>query len=467
MKFKRFFVTWGILLASLSGAFAVLFNGSLMNVALPYFTNLYKINTVTGQWIITAFPLAMAITMPLIGYLQKKMGDRPLYLTGSFIFTFGSIAGSFSWDLYSLIFFRSIQGFGAGLIMPLTMVFIFKYFPSAKRGFIMGIWGVVGMIAPTIGPTISGSFLNINLWQGLFFINLPIITLTIVFSFLYIPNEKEKIMKSTKFDVLGYTFLTLSLICILVGANMGNSNVNNSPLGYYIIVSGIILLIVFCIIQFRVKNPLLDLSVFKNLSFTISLLILAASTISLYSVILFIPIYLQEIMQLSPLIAGLILLPQALFMGISMTIGGKLLDLKGPKVVLLTGLLSLSVVTYVLSYSLTTYSLVTVVVILIIQGFCNGLINTPATTLGLNSLSSKLLTAGSTINNLWRQLVKVFSVLLLTIYYEFKITPYPGNPQDHVNTKIHALSGTLQVVALIIILCVPLTFILKKNKEEN
>lgn len=466
MKLKSFFVKWGILLASLSGAFAVLFNGSLMNVAIPYFTNLYKINTVTGQWVLTAFPLAMAVTMPLVGYLQKKLGDRPLYLTGSFIFSIGSIAGSFSWDYYSIIFFRIIQGLGAGLIMPLTMVFIFKYFPSSKRGFIMGIWGVVGMIAPTIGPTISGVFLNINLWQGLFFINLPIILLTIVFSFHYIPIERETILKSIKFDFLGYTFLTLSLICLLVGANIVNSSGDNSLSGYYIIVSGIILLLIFCVIQFRASDPLLDLSVFKNLSFTISLLILAASTISLYSVILFIPIYLQEIMQLSPLIAGLILLPQALFMGISMTIGGKFLDTKGPKVVLLTGLLSLGVVTYLLSYSLTTFSLVTIGVILIIQGFCNGLINTPATTLGLNALSSPLLTAGSTINNLWRQLVKVFSVLLLTIFYEFRITPHPGNSQE-VDIKIHALSETLQIVALLMILCVPLTFILNKNKGEN
>lgn len=115
---------WGVLSATLFAGFTVVLNNSLMNVALPYFMGFYALTAVAGQWIITAFALGMALIMPVSTYLAKRFGSKTIFLTGTIIFLFSSLAGAFSWDFASMIAFRLVQGIGGGLIMPIAMIMI-------------------------------------------------------------------------------------------------------------------------------------------------------------------------------------------------------------------------------------------------------------------------------------------------------------------------------------------------------
>ncbi|GAK05991.1 LOW QUALITY PROTEIN: hypothetical protein JCM19037_4540 [Geomicrobium sp. JCM 19037] len=405
---------WGVLIAALFAGFTVVLNNSLMNVALPHFMQLYTLTAVEGQWIITAFALGMTLVMPLTGYLSKRVGSKKIFLLGTLVFLVGSIAGPFSWDFTSMIGFRLVQGIGGGMIMPIGMMLIFKHFSKNERGFAMGIWGVAIMIAPTIGPTVGGIILEYSSWEMLYIMNVPTSLLSLVLAIYFLTKDGDS--ERVSFDWLGFLLVSGGIIGLLVGVDALQSTQNGFV--YFMIGLGFALLIGFVLHELRTDEPLLDIRVLKNFIFTASLLLLANSTIAMFSVLLLIPILIQDIYGLSALYAGLLLFPQALSMGISMTIGGRILDKKGPYPVIMTGVVLICIATFGIAYSLADLQPAFLIALLILHGFANGFVNTPVTTAGLNALPANHLPAGTALNNVSRQMMKVISVVLLSMLFE-------------------------------------------------
>src|SRR5690625_1627243 len=149
------FTKWGVLFTTQVATFTVILNNSLLNVAIPYFMPLYELSAVQAQWIITGYALGMLITMTIAAYLGRKLGFKTVYAIGLIIFVSMSVFGAMAWDFPIIILARILQGLGGGLIMPLSIMLIFKYFEKEERGLAMGIWGISSMVAPAIGPTIG------------------------------------------------------------------------------------------------------------------------------------------------------------------------------------------------------------------------------------------------------------------------------------------------------------------------
>ncbi|SES03348.1 Major Facilitator Superfamily protein [Salipaludibacillus aurantiacus] len=143
---------WLVVITVLLGTFTIILNNSMLNPAVPHFMQVFDADAVATGWVITIFMVTMGMVMPLTGYLGDKFGKKQLYMSGLTLFLAGSVLGSLSWDLQSLIFFRGLQGIGGGVMMPLSMALIFEVFPKNERGLATGVWGIAAMMAPTIGP---------------------------------------------------------------------------------------------------------------------------------------------------------------------------------------------------------------------------------------------------------------------------------------------------------------------------
>lgn len=329
----------------------------MLNPALPHLMTVFRADAVSAGWVITAFMVTMGITMPLTGYLGDRFGKKKLYLIGLLIFISGSLLGSFSWDLSSLIFFRGLQGVAGGIMMPLSMALIFEVFPRHERGLATGIWGIAAMMAPAIGPTIGGFIIETGSWPWLFLVNVPTGLLGLVFGVLYLKNTNK--VQGITFDKWGFLSVTAGVGLILFALGRVSALVHfTEPLNISLILFGFISVFIFVKIENRVKQPLLDLSIFKNKAYTYSVWIAVSASLALFSGIFLIPLLIQHVYGLGAIMTGLVFLPAALFTGIFMTIGGRILDRKGPLFVVTSGLVAIAFATISLGFLTTETSLV-------------------------------------------------------------------------------------------------------------
>lgn len=318
------------------GAFLSILGISTINVALTIFMGDFHASLSTVQWTLTGFMLSLGTIAPLTGYLGDKFGYKNVYLFAMIGFVAFSLLCGFSWNIGSLITFRILQGIFTGLILPATMTIIFQVIPREKQPFAVSIWGLSAMLAPAFGPTISGWLIQQLSWHWLFFINVPIGLLAIVFIMIMIPSYR--IGQPSPLDKLGLFTVMASSASLLVALSQGRQWGWDSSKTIGLFAIGALLLAVFIVWELRAKNPLLNLRVFGNYRFSITLVANTIITISLYSGTLLVPLFLQNVQQTSAMDTGLILLPSSLIMALAMPIAGKIYPIVGAKWMTIAGL---------------------------------------------------------------------------------------------------------------------------------
>lgn len=436
-----------ILTIVLLGTFMTGLNNSLMNLALPYFANYFQRSFHDVQWIVNSFLLSTSITMIAINYLLQKIGEKKLLIIGQVLFLVGSVLSAISPSFELLVAFRVLQGIGSGVITPLSLVVICKYFDMEIRGTIMGIWGAFIMIAPMIGPIVAGTLLSFFNAYFLFLLNVPLSILCIFLIFFFMKDteifpEKEKL----NFDWLGFFIISIGIIFVLLSLNFITEGGRQ---GIPMLLIGIVSLLVFVEEQKRARNPLVKISILKNKGFVNSLAVISLNTVTMYSILLLMPLKFQNGLGIDPFYSGLLLAPHGVMMGIFAFIGGKILDKKGPSIVIflgafLTGVSSLSF--FFIDYG---SNLFLVVIALTIHGIGSGFMSVPTTTAGLNSLEKEDVASGSAMNNLFRQFVKSFSVLVLSSFFVYG--SYGNVAQTRVIVNILMVLGIVTIVSLFFI----------------
>ncbi len=457
---------WLVVIAVLLGTFTIILNNSMLNPAIPYLMDVFDADAVSTGWVITIFMVAMGITMPLTGYLGDKFGKKKLYLAGLVIFMIGSILGSFSWDLSSLILFRGIQGIAGGLMMPLSMALIFEVFPRHERGLATGIWGIASMMAPTIGPTVGGIIIEAGSWQWLFLFNIPIGLVGIIIGAMYLKNTNK--VAGISFDKWGFLTVTIGVGAILYG--LGRVSALDhliEPFNLALFVIGFISIFLFIKIENRHEQPLLDLSIFKNKAYTYSVWIGISTSIALFGGIFLIPLLIQHVFGLGPVITGLVFLPSALFTGIFMTIGGRLLDRHGPLFIVTSGLVIMTVFTLVLGFTTMETSLITIFILMALRGIGQGLSTMPATTAGMNSIPDKFISRGSAMNNVLRQMSSALGIVFISIYYEVRRVQVFASVDTMQEASLQAIKEGFFLLAFIALLTIPLGWMLGKASKKD
>ncbi len=398
------------------GAFIAFLNNSLLNVALPsIMVDLEIADYSTVQWLATGFMLVTGVLVPASAYLITRFSNRALFITSMAIFAAGTAIAAFSPTFGWLLSGRMIQAVGASTMGPLLMNVMLVSFPREKRGTAMGIFGLVMISAPAIGPTLSGYIVEYYDWRVLFEMILPLAIIGLALAIW----KAENVMVQNKEQSLDYLSLVLSTLGfggVLYGVSSASSDGWGNPIVLTTIVVGFVALIAFVIRQLNMEKPLLDLRAYKYPMFALASIIAIVNAVAMFSGMILTPAYVQSVRGISPLDSGLMLLPGAIIMGIMSPITGKLFDKFGPKLLSLVGLTITAISTYMLANVQLDSTYTYIVATYTLRMFGMSMVMMPLMTNGLNQLPTHLNPHGTAINNTAQQVSgAIGTAVLVTI----------------------------------------------------
>lgn len=263
--------TGPILTVLLIGAIAAILNQTVLNVALPTLSEHFDVPTSTAQWLITIYMLVNGIFVPITAFLMDRFSTRQLFMAAMVTFSLGTLFCGAAPNFAILLLGRVIQAMGAGIVMPLLMLVVFRLFPVEKRGAAMGIVGVAIMFAPAVGPSLSGLLITEVSWRYIFFIILPFSFAALIASFFLLKNVSES--RAAKLDVLGVVTSTFGFGGILYGFGIAGKEGWGSPSVVIALTVGVIALALFVVRQLTTDKPLIHLNIFRSVEFTLSVII--------------------------------------------------------------------------------------------------------------------------------------------------------------------------------------------------
>ncbi|HDP4561366.1 TPA: DHA2 family efflux MFS transporter permease subunit [Staphylococcus aureus] len=403
-----------ILAALLFGMFIAILNQTLLNVALPKINAEFNISASTGQWLMTGFMLVNGILIPITAYLFNKYSYRKLFLVALVLFTIGSLICAISMNFPIMMVGRVLQAIGAGVLMPLGSIVIITIYPPEKRGAAMGTMGIAMILAPAIGPTLSGYIVQNYHWNVMFYGMFIIGIIAILIGFVWF--KLYQYTTNPKADIPGIIFSTIGFGALLYGfSEAGNKGWGSVEIETMFAI-GIIFIILFVIRELRMKSPMLNLEVLKFPTFTLTTIINMVVMLSLYGGMILLPIYLQNLRGFSALDSGLLLLPGSLIMGLLGPFAGKLLDTIGLKPLAIFGIAVMTYATWELTKLNMDTPYMTIMGIYVLRSFGMAFIMMPMVTAAINALPGRLASHGNAFLNTMRQLAgSIGTAILVTV----------------------------------------------------
>ncbi|MFS5039808.1 DHA2 family efflux MFS transporter permease subunit [Staphylococcus aureus] len=403
-----------ILAALLFGMFIAILNQTLLNVALPKINTEFNISASTGQWLMTGFMLVNGILIPITAYLFNKYSYRKLFLVALVLFTIGSLICAISMNFPIMMVGRVLQAIGAGVLMPLGSIVIITIYPPEKRGAAMGTMGIAMILAPAIGPTLSGYIVQNYHWNVMFYGMFIIGIIAILVGFVWF--KLYQYTTNPKADIPGIIFSTIGFGALLYGfSEAGNKGWGSVEIETMFAI-GIIFIILFVIRELRMKAPKLNLEVLKFPTFTLTTVINMVVMMSLYGGMILLPMYLQNLRGFSALDSGLLLLPGSLIMGLLGPFAGKLLDTIGLKPLAIFGIAVMTYATWELTKLNMDTPYMTIMGIYVLRSFGMAFIMMPMVTAAINALPGRLASHGNAFLNTMRQLAgSIGTAILVTV----------------------------------------------------
>lgn len=402
---------YGVIAILMIGAFISFLNNTLMNVALPSIMKDLNVGPSTAQWLTTGFMLVSGILIPATAYLIQKYSVRTLFLAAIGLFAAGTILAGIAPVFSVLLSGRLLQAAGSAILSPLLMNVMLVSFPIEKRGSVMGVFGLILMFAPAIGPTLSGWIVEHYNWRMLFHFVAPIAIIVFLIGFFLLKDKKEKVnMSLDKFSLI---LSSLGFGGILYGFSSAGNAGWDDPIVLGTIVIGVISLTTFILRQNRQKEPLLNFNVYKYPMFALSSVITMVVNMSLFSGMILLPIYVQNIRGISPMDAGLLMLPGAILMAFMSPLTGRLFDRFGGRVLAITGLAITVVTTFAFSQLRMDTSYMYLLLIYSVRSVGMSMVFMPVSTNGLNQLPRSLYPHGTAMNNTLNQVAGAIGTALM------------------------------------------------------
>ena len=322
------------------GALAPLLDSTMINVAIKTIAGDMKSTVAIIQWVITGYVLAMAIAIPISGWAINRFGGKRVYIFSLLVFLAGSVLSSLSWNIDSLIAFRLLQGFGAGLMIPTLQTVIIQASGGKDLGRIMSIVSMPALLGPILGPVLGGIIINSLSWRWIFYVNIPICIVALFMAWRGLPTDEPSNSKQ-RLDIIGILLLSPAFALIIYGVSKISSHGGLSSSEVFVpMVIGFLMMVAFVVYSLRRKiSPVLDLRLFKSRNFSVSIILLFVSGIATNGAMLILPLYYQQVRGQTALLAGLWLIPQGIGMLLTRNWLGKLTDRIGSRIIVIVSLL--------------------------------------------------------------------------------------------------------------------------------
>ncbi len=410
---------WVVALTVILPTFIEIMDTSVVNVSLPHIQGGLNAGLDESTWVLTSYLVSNAVIIPITGWLANLLG-RKRYLIGSIIlFTVSSMLCGSAPTLEVLILARVLQGIGGGALQPISQAILLESFPKEEHGMAMAIFGMGVVLAPTIGPVVGGWITDNLSWRWVFYINLPIGILSVFMIIFYIFDPPY--IKSSKNKGVSYISLMLLFIwvgCLQVVLDKGQRD--DWFHSHFILTLSIISAVCFLIYIIReiyAKNPVLDISVFKDKTFVAGNLILFTGFMCFFGSVVLLPLFLQNLMNYTAMWAGLVLGPSGIATMIVMFIVGRLLNKGVPAYILLIiGLCLISFSVIEMGRFTLDAGFWQLVWPRVIQSCGMGLFFVPLTTATYVNIPKEKIGNASSIYNLLRNLGGSFGTAIATTY---------------------------------------------------
>jgi MFS transporter, DHA2 family, lincomycin resistance protein len=399
----------GVIPILLLSAVIVVLNETVMSVALPHVMTDLHVAASTGQWLTTAYMLTMAVLIPTSGWVLRRLSTRTVFALAMAIFSLGTLLAGLAPTFGVLMTARVVQAIGASMMGPLLMACVLELTPEHRRGRSLGTVTIVIAVAPAIGPVLSGVVLQFLPWRALFLVVLPIAISALIVGLIRLVNVGST--AACRLDVLSLVLTLPAFGLLVLGLNqLGVSGTSGMPVvGIVAFALGAGSLVWFILRQLRLRSsgtPLMDLRILRFAPFRSSTTVLLLAMTVNFGVLLIVPLYLQRVRGLDPLVTGLVMLGGGVLSGVMGRVSGWLCDHYNPKMITLIGttILTASVVSFAFSDAHTPVWRL-VLQYALMMGGGNGLITTPSLTNATASLPAALNSHGIAFISTFQQVV--------------------------------------------------------------
>jgi EmrB/QacA subfamily drug resistance transporter len=298
---------WWVL-AAMGGVLGlILLDETVVGVALPTIRDDLQMSQITAHWVVNAYLLVFAGLVIAAGKLGDAIGLRRLFVGGVLLFGLASMMAGLAESSAWMLTARSFQGVGAAVIFPASTAVITRVFAPGERGLALGIYAAIGTVFVALGPLVGGFFTDALSWRWIFWINLPLVA-AIALVVLAVWTEPAEVPRSTPFDRAGLITLILGLSALVFAIMEGPEWGWQHPLIWALLACGAIILTLFVLAEGQAAEPLIELALFRSPLFTVCSLMLFTAQFNEIAMIVFGALYLQDVLQMSALQAGLAML---------------------------------------------------------------------------------------------------------------------------------------------------------------
>jgi DHA2 family lincomycin resistance protein-like MFS transporter len=448
----------------LVSSFVVILNETMMAVAIPALMATLGVTAAAAQWLTTAFLLTMAVGIPMTGFLLQRLHTRTVFILAMTLFSLGTFAATLAPGLPLLVAARVIQASGTAIMMPLLMTTIMTLVPPESRGKTMGFVSAVISVAPAIGPVVSGAVLNYLHWRWLFVLVLPFALFSLWLGWRRIENVTTP--REAPLDIASVILSALAFGGSVYGISLlGAPPGAGSPPAWILLVIGGVAMVVFVWRQLalqRTDSALLDLRVFRSRMFTISLVVFALLMLTLFGTIILLPIYLQNVLALSTLETGLLLLPGALLMGRLGPTVGRAYDRMGPAKLVIPGVVIVTAVLWAMTLlgTQSKWEYILAGHIVMCVGFA--LLFTPLFTVCLSSVPPQLYSHGSAVLGSFQQVAGAAGVALFIAVMSARTASLTAGGTTGLEALAGGIRASFLVGAIGALFAVASTFFVRK-----
>jgi EmrB/QacA subfamily drug resistance transporter len=410
---------WTLLVVCLS-MFMLLLDVTIVNVALPDIQRELHSDFEDLQWVVDAYALALAALLLGSGSLADLLGRRRVFVVGLFVFVAASLLCGLSGSPLMLNLARALQGGGGAMMFATSLALIAQEFPPKERGTAFGIWGATTGFAVAVGPLAGGALTDAFGWEWIFLVNVPIGLATAAVSLARVPGSERD--PNARIDWAGLVTFSSGLFCFVFALIRGNDDGWGSAKIVGLLVAAVVLLAVFVIAELRRDQPMLDLRLFRVPTFTGAQIVAFAIHASMFSMFLYIVLYMQNVLGYTPLETGVRFLPVSLLSFAAAPVAGKLAE-RFPVRLFLSGGLALVGLGLVLMSGIDPGDdWTTLLPGFILGGIGIGLINPPLATAVIGVVEPRRSGAASGINSTFRQVGTAVGIAGLGAILQSKLT---------------------------------------------
>jgi EmrB/QacA subfamily drug resistance transporter len=423
---------WWTLLAACTATFMLLLDITIVNVALPDIQKALHSSFSDLQWVVDAYALMLASLLLTAGSLGDILGRRLVFAGGLVVFTAASLTCALATTPLFLNLARGAQGIGGAAMFATSLALIAQEFHGRDRGTAFGIWGATIGFSVAVGPLVGGLLTETLGWEWIFYINVPIGIFALVVTLLRVPVAHQR--TDARIDWIGVVLWTGALFLLVLALIRGNDAGWSSAQIVGMLVGSAVLLVVFVFVERAQEHPMFELSLFRIPTFTGGAIVAFTLAASMFAMFLYLTLYLQNVLQLSPLETGVRFLPLSMLSFVVAAVAGPLSE-RLPVRLFLGGGLVIVGVALLLMYGLTIHSEWTA----LLPGFCVagigiGLVNPPLASTAVGVVEPKMAGMGSGISNTFRQVGIATGIAALGAILQARVI-------SHVEGALHGMHG--------------------------